>query len=429
MLSDPESLLFDGAGNLYIGDPDANRIRMIDASGVITSFAGTGERGYEGDGGPAIEATLHLDGNPASLAIDASGNVYIGDSGNHVIRVVDPSGTISTLKVTASSAAATGLLPTACPTPLASGSIATVAGSGTPGKAGDGGPALEAELSLTLGSLAVDADGDLYIADWYSPTIRKVDTEGIITTFAGPTTGAPFGSIGGLAFDAAGDLFVSDWSASKVWRVDPSGDITTAAGTGVLGASGDDGPAIEAQIRADNIGVSPSGQIYLNDTNLYRTVTTDGLIHAFAGTGETGFSGDGGPALEATFGEVIGVTPDRAGNVYVADTGNQRIRRVDLNGIITTVAGNGKGVSDPVMIAVDERDGSVYYTEHHGHRVQRVAADGTISTVAGTGEPGFSGDCGPATEAMLDRPWGIAIHNGVLFIADMGNGRVRMVVP
>jgi sugar lactone lactonase YvrE len=373
----------------------------------------------------------------------AHGGVDLGDSGNHVIRVVDPSGIISTLEVAASPDEPTASgFPTDCPAPLASGSIATVVGTGVTGDAGDGGPALEAELSLTLGSVAIDASGDLYVADWYSPTVRRVDPGGTITTFAGPATGAPFGQIGGIAFDDAGDLFVTDWIANKVWRVDPEGVVTAVAGTGVLGATGDDGPAVDAQIRADNIGVSPSGQVYLNDTNLYRTVTTDGLIHAFAGTGETGFSGDGGPALEATFGEAIGVTPDRAGNVYLADTGNQRIRRVDADGVISTVAGSGEkghsgdggpaleaALNDPVMIAVDERDGSLYFTDHHGHVVRRVSADGVISTVAGTGVQGFAGDCGPATEAMLDQPWGIAIHDGVLFIADMGNNRVRMVVP
>ena len=219
--SDPESLLLDKAGNLYVGDPSADRIRLISPDGIITTFAGTGRPGHDGDGGPATEATLSLGGDPASLAIDASGNIYIGDSGNHVIRVVDSSGMISTLDVAGSPDESPRLPPTDCPTPLPSGSIATVAGSGIPGKAGDGGPALEAELSLTLGSVAVDAGGDLYIADWYSPTIRKVGADGMITTFAGPATGAPFGQIGGIAFDDAARS--SPTGANKVWRSIPRG--------------------------------------------------------------------------------------------------------------------------------------------------------------------------------------------------------------
>jgi DNA-binding beta-propeller fold protein YncE len=328
---------------------------------------------------------------------------------------------------------AVALLPTDCPTgTLASGTIATVAGTGqAPGLSGngDGGPAIDAGLNTSLGSIAVAADGSLYLVAISSPDIRRVAPDGTLDTFAGPTTGAPFSDLRGVALDDAGDVYVADSGSSRIWKIDPSGTITPVVGSGEEGRTGDGGPALDATIVADSpIGVGPDGRIYLSDLYRYRTVGPDGIIQAFAGTGEAGFSGDGGPALEATFGEVIGVTPDRAGNVYLADTGNQRIRRVDPDGVITTVAGTGKGVSDPVMIAVDERDGSIYYTEHHGHRVQRVAADGTTSTVAGTGEPGFSGDCGPATEAMLDRPWGIAIHDGVLYVVDMGNRRIRMIV-
>jgi hypothetical protein len=214
------------------------------------------------------------------------------------------------------------------------------------------------------------------------------------------------------------------------------------AGTGIRGASGDDGPAVDAQIQSDYIGVSPSGKVYLSDRFRYRTVTSDGVIHPFAGSGVFGFSGDGGPALEARFGTVDGIASDRAGNVYIVDEANQRIRRVNPDGTVTTVAGSGKRgytgdggpalaatLQDPVMIAVDEGDGSLYFADHHNHVVRRVSTDGIISTVAGTGVQGFSGDCGPATEAQLDQPWGIAIHDSVLFIADMGNNRVRMVVP
>lgn len=338
-----------------------------------------------------------------------------------------------------------GWFPTDCPSPLVSGSIATVAGTGQsfayPDDRGDGGPALEAPVSTK--DVALGPSGDMYVTDAISPDIRRIDTDGTITTFAGKATGAPFGLIEDIEFDDAGNLYATDHPGNKVWRVDPAGVVTLFAGTGVLGTTGDEGPAVDAQIGAGSIGVSPAGQLYLAQDNLYRTITTDGIIHAFAGTGEVGSSGDGGPALEATFSNALGVAPDRAGNVYLVESDGQRIRRVDADGIITTVVGSGQRghtgdggpaldatLADPVEVAVDERDGSIYFTDHHGPAVRHVAADGTISTVAGQlGSSGSSGDCGPATEAKLDQPWGLAIHDGVLFIADIGNHRIRMVVP
>jgi serine/threonine-protein kinase len=183
--------------------------------------------------------------------------------------------------------------------------------------------------------------------------------------------------------------------------------------------------------------VDPDGDIYFDDLNRYRRIDGGGIIHAFAGTGVPGYSGDGGPALEATFGEVIGVTVD-AGVVYLADTGNQRIRRIDQDGVIRTVVGSGArgyagdggpaleaALNDPVIMVV--HDGTVYFSDHHNHVVRRVDPGGLITTVAGTGIKGYSGDCVPATEAMLDQPWGLAIRDGFLFIVDMGNNRIRMV--
>jgi sugar lactone lactonase YvrE len=341
---------------------------------------------------------------------------------------------------------AVGQLPTACPAgDVTHGTIATVAGTGkAPGLSGngDGGPAIDAGLNTSLGSIAVAADGTLYLVAMTNASIRRIAPDGTIDTFAGPATGAPFTDLRGVAFDGAGDLFVADSGSNRVWRVDQAGVVAAVVGSGQRGRTGDGGSALEATIVADSpIWVSPAGQVYMSDLNRYRTVDPDGAIYALAGTGEPGFSGDGGPALEATFGEVIGVTTDTVGNVYLADTGNQRIRKVDPDGIITTIAGSGErgysgdggpateaALNDPVMLAVAD-DGTLYFTEHHNHVVRRVSRDGIITTVAGTGVGGFDGDCGPASEAMLDRPWGIAFHDGVLYVVDMGNRRVRMVIP
>lgn len=369
---------------------------------------------------------------------------------NHGSRV----GVIATLLVilgalpVSSSAATPGQgLPTACPEsqPLSSGTIATVAGTGVgvgpSGEDGDGGPALDARLNTSLGSIAVAPDGTLYLVAITNPDVRRVAPDGTIDLFAGPSTGAPFLDLLGVGVDAAGDAFVADNGSNRVWKVDPAGTITPFAGSGEMGRSGDGGPALDATVVADSpIGVSPAGQVYMSDLNRYRRVDPDGVIEAFAGTGEPGFSGDGGPALQATFGEVIGATPDALGNVYLADTGNQRIRKVDPHGIVTTVAGSGErgysgdggpaleaALNDPVVIAVAD-DGMLYFSDHHNHVVRSVSPEGIISTVAGTGVKGFSGDCGPASDAMLDQPWGIAVHDDVLYIVDMGNQRIRMVV-
>ena len=366
-----------------------------------------------------------------AIALSAGGLAIVG-SRNPFARVPDPSRALA-------------MLPTACPAgTLASGTIATVAGTGAPiglSGNGDGGSALDAGLNTSLGSIAVAADGSLYLVALTNPDIRRVAPDGTIDLFAGPSTGAPFVDLWGVALDGSGDVVVADNGSNRVWRLDPAGTITPLAGNGEEGRTGDGGPALDATIVADTIAIGPDGRIYMDDLNRYRAVDGDGVIRNFAGTGEAGFSGDGGPALEATFGEVIGVTTDAVGNVYLADTGNQRIRKVDPDGIITTVAGSGErgysgdggpatdaALNDPVMMAVAD-DGTLYFSEHHNDVVRRVSPDGIITTVAGTGVPGYGGDCGPATEAMLDRPWGIALHDGVLYIVDMGNRRIRMVVP
>ena len=179
------------------------------------------------------------------------------------------------------------MLPTACPAgTLASGTIATVAGSGKPpglSGNGDGGPALDAGLNTSLGSIAVAADGSLYLVAMTDPDIRRVAPDGTIDTFAGPSTGAPFVDLWGVALDGAGDVVVADNGSNRVWRVDPAGTITPVVGTGEEGRTGDGGPALEATIVADNIAVSPDGQIYMNDLNRYRAVDPDGVIRPSRG--------------------------------------------------------------------------------------------------------------------------------------------------
>ena len=309
-LNGPTGVAVDAAGNLYIADSGNHRIRKVTPAGTISTFAGNGTAGFAGDGGPATNANLN---GPTGVAVDAAGNLYIADSGNHRIRKVTPAGTISTF-----------------------------AGNGTAGFAGDGGPATDARLN-SANAVATDSAGNLYIADSDNYRVRKVDPAGRISTFAGngiegfagdggPATDARLTFMGGLAVDAAGNLYLSDTGNFRVRKVNSAGTISTFAGNGIEGVSGDGGPATAANVWAPfGLAVDSSGNLYIADRNggNVRTVNTAGTISRFAGTSlGFGFSGDGGPALNATFAGVDGVAIDTDGNLYVTDRLNQRIRRV-----------------------------------------------------------------------------------------------------
>ena len=434
-LRSPNGVAVDGAGNLYIADSWNARIRKVDSAGVITTVAGTGERGFSGDGGPATAAALD---RPSGVAVDGAGNLYIADSWNARIRKVDSAGVIS-----------------------------TVAGTGSFGFGGDGGPAVDARLFYPQG-VAVDGAGNLFIADSLNERIRKVDSAGVISTVAGtgvfgfggdggPAVDARLFSPQGVAVDGAGNLFIADSGNHRIRKVDAAGTITTIAGSGETrfsgGFSGDGGPADEAQL-SDPFGVAVdgAGNLYIADSGNHRIRKVDaaGTITTIAGSGETGFfgggfSGDGGPADEAQLSDPFGVAVDGAGNLYIADSGNHRIRKVDAAGTIITIAGSGEtgffggGFSgdggpaveaelrDPSGVAVDSA-GNVYIADVGDHRIRKVDSTGTITTIAGTGEFGFSGDGGPAVEAELYDPAGVAVDSaGNLYIADTGNGRIRKV--
>ncbi|MGH8974603.1 MAG: NHL repeat-containing protein, partial [Acidimicrobiia bacterium] len=338
--------------------------------GTITSVAGTdvGSRqyGFSGDGGPASSAQLY---HPRAVAFDRAGNAYVADTLNQRIRRIDTSGTITTM-----------------------------AGNGIEGYGGDGGPALQAAFNQPHG-VAVDAAGNVYIADSGNHRIRRVDRQGVITTVAGNGIPDATGDDGQarsatvkdpktLATDAGGRaLYIADTGNNRIRRIDlASGVITTVAGMTKAGYEGDGGQAGRALLNSPRgLWVTGDGTIYIADTDNHRIrrVDTDGTITTAAGTGLTGFSGDGGPASRAQLNDPRAVAVDKAGNVYVGEELGQRIRRIDPSGTITTIAGNGTA--------------------------------------------GYAGDGGPAGAALLDHLRALSLDpDGDLWIADTFNNRVRV---
>ena len=419
-LAYPEAVAVDGSGALYIADSENHRIRRVDAGGTITTVAGTGDRGYGGDGGPAVEARLN---GPTGVAVDRSGGLYITDRLNHRVRRVDASGTIT-----------------------------TIVGTGERGYSGDGGPAVAARLNLPW-DLAVDGSGNLYIADTQNRRVRRVDRVGIITTVAG-NGGRGFGGGGpavresldfpsGVAVDGSGNLYIAESGDGRVFRVDVSGTLTTVAGTGERGYSGDGGPAAEAQLaEPKGVAMDKAGNLYIADSwnHRIRRVDPGGTITTVAGTGESGYSGDGGAAATAQLNYPTGGSVDEAGNLYIADSENHRIRRVDVSGVITTIAGTGESgytgdglpaagawLHTPKGVALDGA-GNLYIADSENHRIRRVDGTGSIATIAGMGERGYGGDGAPAGAAQLAEPTGVVLDGaGNLYIADAGNHRIRRV--
>ena len=319
------------------------------------------------------------------------------------------------------------------------GTITTVAGTRRRGGGGDGGPAVQAQLTFPNG-VAVDGSGNLYIADRDNDRIRKVDSRGTITTVAGGGEGNGLGNNGpavlarlngpaGVAVDGSGNLYIADSNYHRIRKVDSTGTITTFAGTGRPSLGGDGGPAIQAQFRTPvGVAVDNSGNLYIADrTHRIRKVDSAGTITTVAGGGRIGDLRDGIPAVEAWLDSPTSVAVDGSGNLYIADSGNDRIRKVDSEGTITTVAGGGEGagagdggpatqarLDRPTSVVVDA-SGNLYIADRNNHRIRKVDSTGTITTIAGKGEYGFggyAGDGGPAIQAQLSSPTGVGGGRG-----------------
>lgn len=357
------------------------------------------------------------------------------------------------------------LSPSASPPPSPTSSpngrtMTTIAGTGIAGFGGDGGQAARAQLNAPSG-IAVDAQGNVYVSDNINERVRRVDhATGNISTIAGtgqatysgdggPATSAALNNPQGLALDSTGQfLYIADFSNERVRRLDlQTGIIETVAGTGVYGFSGDQGPALSADLAYPvGVAIDSSGNLFIADqrNQRVRRVNASGIITTIAGNGTTGYSGDGGPATNASFNFPVGVGVDGGGDVFVADQLNQRIRRIDATGTITTWAGNGTagyaGDGGPATAAqlrgptflVSDSSGNLTVADQSNNAVRVISATGghTITTLAGTGAPGFSGDGGPAASATLNGPDGVAVGaDGYVYIADQLNDRVRRVSP
>ena len=309
----------DRLGNLFVTDFNNNRIRKISTTGVITTIAGTENSGYTGDGGPATVARLS---GPSGIVVDAAGVVYFADRGNNCVRKIGPDGIISTIAGT---------------------------GEASGGYSGNGGPAIHAKLQGP-GSLAMDAAGNLYISDCDNNCVRKVNTAGIITLYAGSGFGAGTGTgdysgdggaataarlnqPSGIALDQAGNLYIADCFNHCIRKVNTKGIISTIAGNRQPGFTGDAGRARLAEINYPyGVAADAKGNIYISDhgNNRIRMVNKEGIISTIAGNGNADYSGDGGQAAASAINEPTFVYSDRFNNLFIGDNANNRIRYIEL---------------------------------------------------------------------------------------------------
>ncbi len=411
--------------DIYFSDRSNHLIRKINHKGIITTIAGNGNADFWGDGAPALEAALN---NPAGLTFDKKGNLYIADRNNHRIRKVSPHGIIT-----------------------------TVAGNGVADFDGDDGPATKASLNLPS-DVACDAKGNLYISDRSNNRIRKVDSQGIIITFAG--LGVPwFGGDHDLALDAflkfpfgitldqQGNLYIADRGNNLIRKVDNDGIIVTVTGDGLFASRGDQGPALQANLAyPTDIVVDKKGNLYIADRNnsLVRKVTPLGIISTIAGTGKTHFNGDQGLATQTNLHLpfALALSPDEE-NLYIVDRSHFRIRKLHFKSQrIETIAGNGKNLSkgdqgyalgatleSPSGLIMD-KEGTLFVSDQMHNIIRKINSSGFITNFAGTGKPGNSGDGGPAKKATLYWPSSMTLdpNNNIFVVTRSGNGwKIRKI--
>ena len=414
----PQGLSVDSSGNVYVADTYNNTIRMITPAGVVTTLAGSPNGiGYlDGTGGAA---RFNL---PRRPALDSAGNLYVADTGNNVIRKITPAGVVTTL-----------------------------AGTWYAGSKGDSdGKGMAARFNEPQG-VAVDGSGNLYVADTFNGSVRKITPDGTVATLAGSPAGngssdgqgsaALFFGLLGVAADSAGNVYVADAYNATIRRITPDGTVTTLAGMAQARGSTDGTGSSAYFFKPSSVAYDGSGNVYVADTanNTIRKVTLDGVVTTLAGTaGTSGYIDATGS--DARFSSPAGVAADSSGNVYVADTGNNTIRKVTAAGAVTTLAGSqlNNGSRDgtgraalfdtPTGMAVDI-SGNVYVADVNNDTIRKVTPAGVVTTIGGAAGIIGSTD-GTGSGALFNTPHAVAVDNaGNIYVADTFNNTIRKGVP
>ncbi|HLW77933.1 MAG TPA: hypothetical protein VKS01_13140 [Bryobacteraceae bacterium] len=448
-LSAPRNLAFDSQGALYISDFIGHRIFRVDSTGTFTTFAGTGIPGLAGDNGSPALAELSF---PAGLAFDLSGNLYVADSGNHLVRKI-ANGRISTFAhASTPTGIATDSLGTVYVADPEAGAILTLPSNAPPVSL----PVFALDLAFNIdGHLYAAQGGDVIRVSYSGPGSAIAGGGSSASGDGGPATSALLHHPTGVAVDRLGNLYIADRDNNRIRRVAPGGTISTIAGTGDSGNDGDGGPAVKARLNGpSSVAVDASGHVYFVDSGnqRIREITSDKTILAvrFPGliapvyaivdsSGDLFVSDPGlGAILEKTPVGVVTVLADRlnspagmaldsAGDLFFTDAGDQRVRRLDPSGDVADIA---KGYwNAPRGIAIGPA-GDLFVGDSGLEEILHVDSSGSVTVAAGTGSSGFSGDAGPAASAALADPWDLSIDSlGDIYIADRANNRVRRLSP
>ncbi|KAG2379415.1 hypothetical protein C9374_007554 [Naegleria lovaniensis] len=465
LINFPKSIHVTSAG-VYFTDSGNHKVKLIGTDGKIKTVAGNGQKGFSGDGSQATSASLN---NPYAVVVTSTNVMYISDSGNGRVRKIDTNGVISTY--VAPTTGASNNIKVGNPTGLAlkpstgelfiadnafsrifkvdNAGVTTVYAGTDYGDTGDGTSTANAQLNSPFG-LAFSSSGDLFFCDTFNNRVAKFSAaDNLLYNVAGNQQVSFFGngvnalnatfSYDSSIFEYNKEIYVADTANNLLRKISTSGMVTTIAGN-PIGGFGDGGQAINALLNGPkSLFVRSNGEVYFVEVanHKIRKISTSGVISTVAGNGLEGFSGDGSAATSATLRFPQGVFLNSAGEVFIADTGNARIRKISTSGVITTIAGTGeRGFSGDGSAATSAQlnsvvslfvtsNGEVYFPD--GNRIRKISSSGIISTLAGQEDAGFSGDNGLATAAYLNNPQSVVVTGQGIFIADTENNRIRKI--